>query len=97
MKIVQVFCIGMLPLLGACSVTEEIRSALPVTKAEVTLPVDSATSAHAKVLLRTKQFAVAFQELETSAARGDVPSEYLLGEIYANGLGTPVSESDARR
>ena len=97
MKIVHVFCIGVLPLLGACSVTEEIRSALPVTKAEVALPVDSATSAHAKALLRTKQFAVAFQELETAAARGDVPSQYLLGEVYANGLGTPVSESDARR
>jgi len=98
MKFVQVFCIGVLPVLTACSVTGAIRSALPVTKdAQVTVPVDSATTVHAKMLLRTKQFAVAFQELETAAARGDVPSEYLLGEVYANGLGTPVSESDARR
>ncbi len=97
MKIVHVFCIGVLALLGACSVTEEIRSALPVTKTEIILPVDSASTTHAKALLRTKQFVVAFQELETAAARGDVPSQYLLGEVYANGLGTPVSESDARR
>ena len=92
------FCIGVLPVLAACSVTGAIRSALPVTKdAQVTVPVDSATTTHAKALLRTKQFVVAFQELETAAARGDVPSQYLLGEVYANGLGTPVSESDARR
>ena len=93
-----VFCIGVLTVLGACSVTGAIRSALPVTKdAQVMVPVDSATTVHAKMLLRTKQFVVAFQELETAAARGDVPSQYLLGEVYANGLGTPVSESDARR
>ena len=98
MKFVQIFCIGVLPFLAACSELGAIRSALPLPKeAPVTVPTDSATTVHAKMLLRTKQFAVAFQELEAAAAHGDVPSEYLLGEVYANGLGTPVSESDARR
>ena len=98
MKFVQLICIGVLLALAACGVVGPHRSAVPVTKeAKGTVPSDDAAVAHAKMLLRTKQFTVAFQELETAAARGDVQSEYLLGEIYANGLGTPVSESDARR
>ena len=98
MKFLQVFCIGVLPALAACSVIGGHRSAASVTKeAKGAVPAAGAPAAHARMLLRTKQFTVAFQELETAAARGDVPSEYLLGQLYANGLGTPVSESDARR
>ncbi len=58
---------------------------------------DSPVAADAKVLLRTKQFDAAVHELRAAAERGDVESEYLLGLVYANGLGTPVSDSDARR
>jgi len=82
MKFIRVLCLGVFPALAACGVV---------------MAADSPEVARAKMLLRTKQFTVAFQELEAAAARGDVQSEYLLGEVYANGLGTPVSESDARR
>lgn len=57
---------------------------------------DSPPAAEAKVFLRTKQFAAALHELQLAAERGDVQSEYLLGLVYANGLGIPISEADAR-
>jgi ankyrin repeat protein len=111
MKFVQVCCACLLPTLAACGLVPQHRSAASVTDAtklqvpggrpigarppEVRVP-DSRAAADAKVLLRTKQFAAALQELQAAAERGDVESEYLLGLVYANGLGTPVSESDAR-
>jgi uncharacterized protein len=58
---------------------------------------NSVTAAAAKVSLRTKQFAAALHELQFGAQHGDVQSEYLLGLVYANGLGTDVSVADARR
>jgi ankyrin repeat protein len=58
---------------------------------------DSAPAAAAKTSLRTKQFAAALRELQAAAERGDVQSQYLLGLVQANGLGTPVSDENARR
>ena len=106
MKFIQLCCVGLLLALAACSVVPQHRSAASVTDA-AKLPVpgvrpgdvratDSSLAADAKVLLRTKQFAAALHELQAAAERGDVESEYLLGLVYANGLGTPVSETDAR-
>jgi serine/threonine-protein phosphatase 6 regulatory ankyrin repeat subunit B len=59
-------------------------------------PRDSAAADAAKKALRTKQFATALQGLQAAAQKGDVQSEYLLGLVYANGLGTPISEENAR-
>jgi hypothetical protein len=58
---------------------------------------DSAPASAAKTSLRTKQFAAALRELQAAAERGDEQSQYLLGLVHANGLGTPVSDENARR
>ena len=97
MKFLQLICAAVLPLLAACGSLSAHRSAAPVTEeAKGSVPAGSVSAQQAKVLLRTKQFAAALQELQSAAARGDVQSEYLLGLVYANGLGTAVSESAAR-
>ena len=111
MKIIQVCCACLLSTLAACGLVSQHRSAASVTDtaksgvpagpptgvgAAATRVPDSRTAADAKVLLRTKQFAAALHELQLAAERGDVESEYLLGLVYANGLGTAVSELDAR-
>src|SRR6185437_12763563 len=62
-----------------------------------TLYASSATAAAAKVALRTKQFSAALRELQAGAEHGDAQSEYLLGLVYANGLGTDVSGANAKR
>ena len=46
--------------------------------------------------MRTKQFDAALHELTLAAEHGDVQSQYLLGLVYANGLGTAVSLDEAR-
>jgi len=58
---------------------------------------DSPAAADAKAALRTKQFAAAISGLQSAAERGDTQSQYLLGLVYANGVGTPVSDETARR
>ena len=39
----------------------------------------------------------ALRALQSSAGRGDAESQYLLGLMYATGVGTPVSQPDALR
>jgi ankyrin repeat protein len=58
---------------------------------------DSAPASSAKAALRNKQFETALEELKTAADHGDRQSEYLLGLVYASGVGTPVSPDEARR
>ncbi|MDB6100201.1 MAG: ankyrin repeat protein 50 isoform, partial [Gammaproteobacteria bacterium] len=62
---------------------------------------DSAPAAEAKASLRTKQFGAALQGLRTAAEHGDVQSQYLLGLVYASGVGPGVapesSLTEARR
>jgi len=58
---------------------------------------DSAPAAEAKASLRTKQFGAALQELLTAAEHGDVQSQYLLGLVYASGVGPELSLPEARR
>jgi len=58
---------------------------------------DSALAAEAKASLRTKQFGAALQELRTAAEHGDVQSQYLLGLVYASGVGPELSLPEARR
>ncbi|HEV7447214.1 MAG TPA: ankyrin repeat domain-containing protein, partial [Steroidobacteraceae bacterium] len=62
---------------------------------------ESAPAAEAKASLRTKQFGAALQELRTAAEHGDVQSQYLLGLVYASGVGPGVapelSLTEARR
>jgi uncharacterized protein len=102
MKFIQVCCACLLPTLAACGLVSQHRSAASVTDtAKSAVPAgerahDSRPAAGAKVLLRTKQFAAALHELQVAAERGDMESEYLLGLVYANGLGTAVSELEAR-
>ena len=102
MKIIQVCCACLLSTLAACGLVSQHRSAASVTDpAKSAVPAgerapDRRPAADAKVLLRTKQFSAALHELQVAAERGDVESEYLLGLVYANGLGTAVSELDAR-
>jgi ankyrin repeat protein len=106
MKLPQVCCACLLLALAACGLIPQHRTAASVTDAAksrvpgigatgVRVP-DSPPAAEAKAFLRTKQFAAALHELQLAAEHGDVQSEYLLGLVYANGLGTPVSEADAR-
>jgi ankyrin repeat protein len=107
MKLIQALCVCLLSTLAACSLVPQHRSAASVTDG-AKLPVpgvratgvrtpDSPPAAQAKAFLRTKQFDAALHELQLAAEHGDVQSEYLLGLVYANGLGTPVSDADARR
>lgn len=106
MKFVQVCCACLLPALAACtlisphrsvaSVTDARKSQVPGVAAGRARAVDSPPAAEAKAFLRTKQFGAALHELQLAAERGDAQSEYLLGLVYANGLGTPVAEADAR-
>jgi uncharacterized protein len=60
-------------------------------------PADSPAAAQAKAALRTKQFEAAISELQAAAEHGDTQSQYLLGLVYANGVGTPISQEKARR
>jgi ankyrin repeat protein len=96
MKWLQVCCACLLPALAACGLIPQHRTAASITDAAQSRAPDSPPAAQAKALLRTKQFAAALHELQLAAEHGDVQSEYLLGLVYANGLGTPVSEADAR-
>jgi TPR repeat protein len=82
-------CSALLLALAACSSVAHRQSPTP--------HASSVAAAAAKVALRTKQFSAALRELQAGAEHGDVQSEYLLGLGYANGLGTDVSGSDARR
>src|SRR5690348_1478699 len=82
-------CSALLLALAGCSSVVHRQS--PTSRES------SVTAAAAKVSLRTKQFSAALRLLRTGAEHGDVQSEYLLGLIYANGLGTDVSDADARR
>ena len=105
MKLVHVCCAGLLPALAACSlipqhasvvaVTDTLKSWVPGLHGNAPTG-ESAASARAKVLLRTKQFDAALRELRLAAEHGDVQSQYLLGLVYANGLGTAVSLDEAR-
>lgn len=91
-------CIAPLLALTACSAVSPLHYALPNLSGGVKTRVgESAPAAAAKSSLRTKEFATALRELQSGAARGDVQSEYLLGLVYANGLGIDASEADARR
>ena len=67
------------------------KSAPAKPPAPTTAPKDSAAAASAKAALRTKQFATALRELQAAAEHGDIQSQYLLGLVYANGVGTDVS------
>ena len=105
MKLVHVCCAGLLPALAACSlipqhasvvaVTDTLKSWVPGLHGNAPTG-ESAAAAQAKVLLRTKQFDAALRELRLAAEHGDVQSQYLLGLVYANGLGTAVSLDEAR-
>lgn len=93
--VVHGLCLVAAVALVACGgVPRHQAPSLVAVKARVR---DSAPTAAAKVSLRTKQFASALRELQAAAELGDVRSQYLLGLMYANGLGTAVSKQDARR
>ncbi len=58
---------------------------------------DTVASTAARVALRTKQFEAALRDLQGAAEHGDTQSQYLLGLVYANGIGTDASPELARR
>ncbi|HEY4215143.1 MAG TPA: ankyrin repeat domain-containing protein [Steroidobacteraceae bacterium] len=58
---------------------------------------DTAASTAARTALRTKQFDAALRDLQGAAEQGDTQSQYLLGLVYANGVGTDASPELARR
>jgi ankyrin repeat protein len=105
MRLVHLCCAGLLPALAACSfvpehasvvaVTDTLKSWVPGLHGKASTG-ESAAAAEAKALLRTKQFDAALRELRLAAEHGDVQSQYLLGLVYANGLGTAVSLDEAR-
>lgn len=58
---------------------------------------DTAAATAARTALRTKQFDAALRDLQGAAEHGDTQSQYLLGLVYANGIGTDASPELARR
>jgi uncharacterized protein len=94
------FCliqVVLLLALTACGTVSHLEAVtLGIGSAKKRTP-ESSSAAAAKASLRTKQFSAALRELHAGAERGDTQSEYLLGLVYANGLGTEISLKDARR
>jgi ankyrin repeat protein len=76
-------------LLVLCALTAGVAAAAPRAAAP-NLP-DTAL-----LQLRTKQFQAAAATLRNAARSGDVRSEYLLGLMYASGVGVARSTTDAR-